>query len=100
MISVDLASGTLILISRACGANDKQEIKHIAHAGMILIALISSYFEGSFISIPQTLIDWDLDIHYPSHSRLVSYAVKFMVLAAIYVSFDGIRNILTSILRG
>jgi TRAP-type mannitol/chloroaromatic compound transport system permease small subunit len=100
MISVGLASGTSILISQAYGANNKQEIKHIAHAGMILIAIISSCFVVTFISIPQTLIDWYLDIHHPSHSQLVNYAIKFMAVAAIYVSFDGIRNILTSILRG
>ena len=100
MISMGLSSAVAILISHAHGAKNTLLVRHTLSAGLLLNGCVVLVFIVCFVAIPTQLIDWYLDIHHPTHSLLVDYAVDFLFVAAVYLAFDGVRNILTSALRG
>ncbi len=100
MISMGLSQGVSVLISHAHGSNSLAEIKTITLAGCVLIGVISVVFAAGFLIFPHELIDIYLDINRSVHNQLVDLAIYFMMIAAIYIIFDGIRGVLTAALRG
>jgi|GEM_PF-867940 len=100
MISLGLSSGVSILVSHARGEKNSEQIKTLTLAGVILIIVITLVFAIGFLAFPTTLVDIYLNIHHPAHSQLVHLAVYFMMVAVVYIAFDGIRNVLTNVLRG
>jgi len=100
MISMGLSSGVAILVSQAHGQKNLLAVKHTADAGMFIIGTIYIIFIVAFFGFPTKLIDLYLNSQHPHHGQLVRYAKDFMMIAALYLLFDGIRNVLTSTLRG
>lgn len=100
MLSMGLGQGVAILISHAHGSDSLHEINTITTAGCIMIFLTSIIFAIGLLIFPKELVDIYLDIDYSVHNKLVDLAVYFMMIASLYITFDGIRGILTSSLRG
>ena len=100
MISMGLSQGVSILISQAHGKKNQEEVKTITIAGCIIIIIISIIFACGLLIFPKDLVDFYLNIGHSVHNKLVDLAVYFMMIAALYILFDGIRGILTAALRG
>ena len=100
MISLGLSQGVSVLISHSYGANDVDKIKTITIAGCLLMGAVSIVFVCGFLIFPRSLVDIYLNIGSHVNNSLVHFAIYFMLIAALYISFDGFREILTSALRG
>ena len=100
MISLGLSQGISILVSHSHGRNNLQNISKLTQAGAIISLGISTVFSCGFIFIPHTLIDIYLRINHPEHNQVVSLGTYFMMIAAAYMTIDGLRKIYTATLRG
>lgn len=100
MISMGLAHGVAVLVSQAYGRKSTHDVKQVTRAAMFIILSIAVVFVVPFVAFPTRLVDLYLNIHHPAHTSLVYLASHFMMIAALYLTFDGVRNVLTSALRG
>jgi multidrug resistance protein, MATE family len=100
MISIGLSQGISVLVSQAHGMANFAQVKQLTVSGIILIAMVSCAFVIAFFAFPTRLVDLYLNIDHPTHTKLVDLASKFMMIAGLYICFDGIRNLLTATLRG
>jgi MATE family multidrug resistance protein len=100
MTTIGLSTAVSILVSQSIGANKMIQMQKTSQAGIFIILLIAVAFAGCFLLMPERLIDLYLDIKHPSHGMIVILGIKFMEVAAVYIIFDGIRNVMTSTLRG
>jgi len=100
MTTIGLSTGVSILVSHSVGANRIIQMQKTSQAGLFLILMIAIVFAACFLFMPERLIDLYLDIKHPTHSMVVILGKQFMEVAAVYIIFDGIRNVMTSTLRG
>jgi multidrug resistance protein, MATE family len=100
MISIGLSQAVSILVSQAHGQNNVSHVKQLTISGIIITAVIACVFAIVFLVFPKTLVDFYLKSDHPAHAGLVHIAIYFMMIAALYISFDGVRNMFTATLRG
>ena len=100
MISMGLSQSLSILVSHAYGEIDLKQIKQLTKAALMMIIIVAVFFALGFLTIPKSLVHWYLRVDNFEHIRLTYYAVHFMWIAAIYLIFEGVRNIFTAALRG
>jgi MATE family multidrug resistance protein len=100
MITIGLSQAVSILVSQSIGAKKWVQMRQTSLAGLFIILMIAIVFAVCFIFMPERLIDLYLDIKHPTHTMVVMLGVQFMEVAAVYIIFDGVRNVMTATLRG
>jgi len=100
MIAMGLSQSLSILVSHAYGEMRIKQIKQLTIAALMIMTIVALLFSIGFITFPDYLVHWYLNINKSEHTQLTYYAVHFMWIAAVYLIFDGMRNIFTAALRG
>lgn len=100
MITIGLSQAVSILMSQAIGGKKLIQMKKTSESGLAIILVIAAIFAIGFLFMPEKLINLYLDVKHPTHTMVVILGVKFMEIAAVYMLFDGLRNVMTSSLRG
>ena len=95
-----IAQAATIRVGMAYGAADRQ---WIARAGWVALAGGIGFMAvtASMLMIfPRALIAIYVDVDAPANARLVTLALQYLVIAAVFQLFDGAQAVAAGVLRG
>lgn len=98
LFALSQASG--VLISHACGEEKFHEVKNLGHASILFSLIITVIVMLIFLLIPKELAAIYLNIKDTANAEIVHLIILLFAITAISQIFDGIRNVLTGMLRG
>src|SRR5579883_1028127 len=99
-IILGLTQAISVLISQAYGQRNFNLIKDYLNAALIILAGLSAATFALFFLAPQELINLYLNTGDASNTELNHLAIYFFMIAAVMLSVDGVRNLLSGTLRG
>jgi len=100
MVPYGLAQASAVLVGQALGRNNRQAIRPLGYAGLLLGTVFMFTIALVYLFVPKLLISLYLNIHQSAYLATVHTAVLLLAVAAFSQFFDGIRNISTGVLRG
>jgi MATE family multidrug resistance protein len=100
IITLGVAQALSILTSGAYAKNDFALIHKYKWAAIILLSIFFLFVGILFLIFPKVLVAPYVDIHDPRNLSLIHLTIIFFLLSVPTFWMDGIRNILSGILRG
>ncbi|WP_417687087.1 MATE family efflux transporter [Roseibium sp.] len=100
MVPVGLSQAALTRVGYAAGRNDPVAIGRAGWAALGITFAFMSCFAVMFWLIPETLASLYLDLDNPKSAEVISLAVSFLAVAAIFQIADGAQIIGLNNLRG
>jgi MATE family multidrug resistance protein len=100
MVALGIGQAATVRIGLFAGARDKAGV---ARAGWVAIGLGIAFMSATALlmwTVPHVLTGLFLDLERPENARVVSLAVAFLGLAALFQVFDGVQAIALGALRG
>jgi MATE family multidrug resistance protein len=100
MVALGIGQAATVRIGLFAGARDK---RGVARAGWVAIGLGIAFMSATALlmwTAPHALTGLFLDLERPENARVVSLAVAFLGLAALFQVFDGVQAIALGALRG
>jgi MATE family multidrug resistance protein len=100
MVALGIGQAATVRIGLCAGARDAMGIKR---AGWVAIGLGIVFMSGTALLMwmaPRALTGLFVDVARPENARVVSLAVAFLGLAALFQVFDGVQAIALGALRG
>lgn len=100
MVALGLGQAATVRIGLFAGARDPMGIKR---AGWVALGLGIAFMSSTALlmwTAPYALTGLFLDLERPENARVVSLAVAFLGLAALFQVFDGVQAIALGALRG
>ena len=100
MVALGLGQAATVRIGLFAGARDPMGIKR---AGWVALGLGIAFMSSTAVlmwTAPYALTGLFLDLERPENARVVSLAVAFLGLAALFQVFDGVQAIALGALRG
>lgn len=92
------ASG--VLVGQAFGAKNYDKIIQIGRAALLLAFSLTLLTAAIFLLFPKQLSALYIKINDPAHHDIMHIIIFLFALFALQQMFDGIRNVLTGLLRG
>jgi MATE family multidrug resistance protein len=100
MVPMGIGQAATVRVGYAHGRRDRAAI---GRAGWLALAL-GTAFAGCtatlLITLPRTLIDGFIDVDVPANAQVVSLAVSFLAVAALFQLVDAAQAIGAGVLRG
>jgi MATE family multidrug resistance protein len=101
MISIfSLSQASGILVGQAVGAKQSHEVKKLGYVSMACVLVVTSLVALLFILAPKILSSLYLNVQDPNNRQTLAYIAVLFIIVAISQIFDGLRHILTGVLRG
>jgi multidrug resistance protein, MATE family len=100
MVPLGFGQAATVRVGRAYGAQDSAGIKR---AGWVAFTAGTGFMALTallMILAPLQLINVFIDIHNPANAGVVTLAVSFLALAALFQIFDGAQAVASGMLRG
>ncbi|MFL6843418.1 MAG: MATE family efflux transporter [Allosphingosinicella sp.] len=100
MVPLGLSQAVTVRVGLAFGRRDREGI---ARAGWTAFAMgvgFMALMAVVMLTIPRTLVELFLDPADPANARVISLAVSFLFLAALFQVFDGAQSVGAGMLRG
>ncbi len=100
MVALGIAQAVTVRIGLFAGARDPMGIKR---AGWVALGLGTAFMSSTALlmwTVPHALAGLFVDLERPENARVVSLAVAFLGLAALFQVFDGVQAIALGALRG
>jgi multidrug resistance protein, MATE family len=95
-----LTESTAVRISHAVGENDRLLVKECFYVNISITLIFMLIFAGIYLVAKKSLLSLDIDMLLPGNYQIIYYAKYFLTAIAIFVVFDGMRNVTAGALRG
>ncbi|GAD47506.1 putative multidrug resistance protein [Caenibius tardaugens NBRC 16725] len=82
------------------GAGNRAAIGHAGRAAIMVCVLFSVVTACLLLFAPRLVISAYVDIHAPANAVLVSLAVQYLAIGALFQLFDGTQAVVAGALRG
>jgi MATE family multidrug resistance protein len=99
-IPFGIAQAATIRVGMAYGAGDH---RWIARAGSVALAVGIGFMvvtAALIVLAPRLFVSLYIDVDAPANARVVTLALQFLVLAAMFQLFDGAQAVAAGVLRG
>lgn len=100
MFPLGLAQATAIRVGQTLGAGSVMRAKYAGYAGLILGVVIAIITAIICLSFPTVLIGLFISTNKPNHEVLITSAVSFLGVMALFQLFDAVQVIMNGALRG
>lgn len=100
MIPLGIATATSVRVGRSAGAGDLGGVRRSGWLGIGLGTLFMSCTALLFWLAPRSVIRLYIDLHAPQNQELISFAVTFLAIAALFQVVDGVQVTAQGALRG
>jgi len=100
MVPLGLSQATTIRVGLAAGARDPAGIGRAGWVALGLALLLTALGATLFLTAPRLLVDFYLDLEAPENARVVSLALSYLLIAALFQVFDGTQVVAQGALRG
>lgn len=100
MIILGLSQAVSVLTSEAYGSKDFNLIRQYIHAGISILVIT---FVGIFIAcmcFPEPLINIFINGNERMNPEMITLSMRFLMIAAVMLFIDGLRNLFSGALRG
>jgi len=95
-----IAQAITVRMGHLLGAGDKKSAEEAAYVGIIISTLLMLLVAVFYLVFPQVLISIDFDVHSIENKTIVSFAVQFFAISAVFQVFEATRIALFGALRG
>jgi MATE family multidrug resistance protein len=100
MVPLGLAQAATVRVGLAAGAGDPPGVLRAGVASLVIGGLFMAAMAVVMWTVPEAIVGLFLDAGDPANARVVSTAVMFLMVAAIFQIFDGGQVIGAGALRG
>lgn len=100
MIIMSVGQSISILVGKAMGQNDLNQVNTIAKQGFVFMMAVMIIFSGIYLLFPLQIINIYLNVHDPKLIQTIALSKLLLMLSACSQFFDAGRNITASVLRG
>jgi MATE family multidrug resistance protein len=100
MVPLGLAQAATVRVGLAAGAGDPPGVLRAGVASLVIGGLFMAAMAVVMWTMPEAIVGLFLDAGDPANARVVSTAVMFLMVAAIFQIFDGGQVIGAGALRG
>lgn len=100
MFPLGVAQATAIRVGQKIGEGSVDRAKYAGYVGLILGGALAIFTAVIFLTVPTTLIHLFIDVNDPVHQSLVTMAISFMTVLALFQLLDAMQAILNGALRG
>lgn len=100
MVPLGISQAALTRVGLAAGRQDRGGIGRAGWSALAVAEIFMFCCAVTFWVIPETLISFYLDLSNPQSGEVLSLAVSFLAVAALFQIADGAQAIGTNILRG
>jgi MATE family multidrug resistance protein len=100
MIPLGIATATAVLVGQAAGRHDRRGVRRAGSLGIGLATVFMCLSALLFWLAPQVVIGLFVDLKAPQNLELVSNAVVFLGIAAMFQLVDGMQVTAQGALRG
>ncbi|MCP4388553.1 MAG: MATE family efflux transporter [Gammaproteobacteria bacterium] len=100
VIAFGLAEATMIRVAHAIGANNMAHARRAGFLGMSLVIIIVSTMVMVPIVFSQPIIRVFISPEDPGFTEVSAMATRFLIIAAVFMVFDGLQAAAARALRG
>ena len=100
MFPLGIAQGTAIRVGQSIGEGSLLKAKYAGYVGVSLGIIIAVITAVICLSFPTILIGLFINVDEPNHAILISSAVKFLGVMALFQILDAVQVIMNGALRG
>lgn len=100
MVPVGIAHAVTVRVGIAAGAGDGPGIRRAGYVGLLLGAGFMCITATLFWAIPRPLIGLFIDTDAPANAEVVSLAISFLAVAALFQVVDALQAVGQGALRG
>ena len=95
MLALGLSSATSVRVGHAVGANEQQDVRRAAIAGLILVLMIMGSTSTLFLLFPESLVEL-----LTNERNVSNIAASLLAYGAAFALFDGVQVVIGGALRG
>lgn len=95
-----IAQAITVRMGHLLGAGKKKSAEQAAYVGIIISALLMMLTAIFYLIFPLNLISIDFDVNAVKNAKIVSFAVQFFAISAVFQIFEAVRIALFGALRG